>query len=295
MSPTKSDFLLIPASYEPFQCNKPLLPYKCFICSNLTHYKIQNLIHTCHKKNLNKVVYKHCKKCRVLSFSKLWLFLHQKQCKYRFECAHCDYKAGQKGNLKNHMVRFHATDAKPYQCELCLFATHRVDSMKSHMKSKHKPSHMQDWFCCDHCDFRSNKRANLKRHITVKHSTGRKKFKCKECSFAAHTKDHLQKHIKSRHIPTDLMKWFECDQCDFRTRQQSYLKIHMTLKHSIGERKYKCEYCPYQSHKGSHVRDHTIHQHTPESKIKWVECEFCTASVKSKTALRYHIKCKHSK
>ena len=82
----------------------------------------------------------------------------------KYECNHCEYKAGYKSNLKAHMERMH-----------------KENKLK-----------------CDHCDYKASVYSRVKQHIENQHAD--LWYKCEECDYKVGRKDTLAKHFNKNHV-----------------------------------------------------------------------------------------------
>ena len=89
------------------------------------------------------------------------------------------------------------------------------------------PLHFQydDSFACDHCQFSTKNKSNLKAHRNAKHLGV--KYPCDKCDYKASYSNHLRQHKRVKHEGVN----FPCDQCTFQTSQKSKLKLHVREKH----------------------------------------------------------------
>lgn len=82
-----------------------------------------------------------------------------------------------------------------------------------------------DSFACDHCQFSTKNKSNLKAHRNAKHLGV--KYPCDQCDYKASYSNHLRQHKRVKHEGVN----FPCDQCSFQTSQKSKLKLHLREKH----------------------------------------------------------------
>ena len=129
---------------------------------------------------------------------------HVKKCngskttKY-FICEQCKKSLSSKNSLARHMNIFHSILPKEFSCSLCdsIFPTNRL--LKAHDLVKHRTDKTIFYRCTvDGCEFKHNREAILKTHITKTH-TDVQKFKCTICSFQCKSESGLMKHFKLVH------------------------------------------------------------------------------------------------
>ena len=80
-------------------------------------------------------------------------------------------------------------------------------------------------YACDHCQFSTKNKSNLKAHRNAKHLGV--KYPCDQCDYKASYSNHLRQHKRVKHEGVH----FPCDLCLFTTSQKSKLKLHMREKH----------------------------------------------------------------
>ena len=84
-------------------------------------------------------------------------------------------------------------------------------------------------------------KGTLKRHINTVHDKLRNHV-CDECEFAASQKSNLRRHKEEVHSVGD--KKFKCAQCPYQTTLRGSLQVHIEGMHD-NIRKYVCEDCGY--------------------------------------------------
>jgi hypothetical protein len=90
---------------------------------------------------------------------------------------------------------------------------------------------------CEFCDYTTNKKSNLTRHIKTRHKKI-KNLKCEFCDYITDKKSNLTRHIKTRH---ENLKNLKCEFCDYITDKKVNLTRHIKTKHE----NLKCEFCDY--------------------------------------------------
>ena len=94
---------------------------------------------------------------------------------------------------------------------------------------------------CEKCEYSTNRKANLTRHIGFKHEKkttrelcptyfcqhDRKRSDCKQCNPIAH-----RKRLDKQNLSNSLReKIFKCDKCKYKATTQRELKMHFGYKH----------------------------------------------------------------
>ncbi|XP_059151975.1 gastrula zinc finger protein XlCGF8.2DB-like [Physella acuta] len=106
-------------------------------------------------------------------------------------------------------------------------------------------------FPCPHCRYVTDRRNNLKRHISTMHQACDKQLECCGVTFA--TKASLRDHIAIFHH-----NGYSCPFCGRRFCRKALLKRHLSV-HS-GQKDYTCPSCDYAtSHKSNLERHKRIH------------------------------------
>ncbi|XP_046329994.1 zinc finger protein 271-like [Haliotis rufescens] len=106
-------------------------------------------------------------------------------------------------------------------------------------------------FPCPHCRYVTDRRNNLKRHISTMHQACDKVLEC--CGVHFTTKASLREHIMIFHH-----NGYSCPYCGRRFCRKALLKRHLSV-HS-GQKDYTCPHCDYAtSHKSNLERHKRIH------------------------------------
>ena len=106
-------------------------------------------------------------------------------------------------------------------------------------------------FPCPHCRYVTDRRNNLKRHISTMHQACDKLLEC--CGVSFSTKASLREHIMIFHH-----NGYSCPYCGRRFCRKALLKRHLSV-HS-GQKDYTCPSCDYAtSHKSNLERHKRIH------------------------------------
>nr|KAG5685738.1 hypothetical protein BaRGS_019147 [Batillaria attramentaria] len=107
-------------------------------------------------------------------------------------------------------------------------------------------------FPCPHCRYVTDRRNNLKRHVSTMHQACDKVLEC--CGVQFNTKASLREHIMIFHH-----NGYSCPYCGRRFCRKALLKRHLSV-HS-GQKDYRCPHCDYAtSHKSNLERHKRIHE-----------------------------------
>ncbi|UYV83682.1 SETMAR [Cordylochernes scorpioides] len=166
------------------------------------------------------------------------------------------------------------TGEKPFKCEHCDYRTIYKKNLKVHLctHTGEKP------FKCEYCGYRAIQKKSLVRHLGT--HTGEKPFKCEHCDYSTIYKQALKVHLRT-HTGE---KPFKCEHCDYSTRYKQALKVHLGTH--TGEKPFKCEYCGYRAIQKKSLVMH-LGTHTGEKPFK---CEHCDYSTIYKQDLKVHLR-----
>ena len=205
----------------------------------ITSKKIhENRLHT-------KAVEYPCKHCDQVFYGKGNLRTHvrqvHEQAKYRNKsCPHCDFKTFTKDKLNRHIMSIHNNETE-YACDLCQkFVCIGQDSMREHMMNVHNQSGSsfkprikkpisEGAFSCSECEFKTNYKQNIKKHMSSVHSGGKDqktKFHCDMCEYSSFGKDKLKLHREYTHF--NRPKPFPCENCNRGFESRRDLAKHLS-------------------------------------------------------------------
>ena len=115
-----------------------------------------------------------------------------------FKCSYCDYYTSELSWIITHYDTWHP-DKKVFPCETCgkLFARKFV--LERHIKEAHTKIE-EDQLQCSHCQYSTNRKADLNRHIESRHN--KPNFACNICNKSFNRKDNLKMHMKTHEEKT---------------------------------------------------------------------------------------------
>ena len=174
-------------------------------------------------------------------------------------CKACS-KSVPSNSLQFHKKQCSEFEVQVYKCEQCNFETNQKGSLKKHLTThiqKEKP--VNTCLLCNKT-FAKKKylKSHLKTHTTSKEETSKKEFKCILCAKSFANQQNLNRHTKSVH----LRKKFE-NSCGFG--------IYEELEADKAKPKvtqHTCDKCEYSNIKASKVKRHMkTHDKEPFKKM----------------------------
>ncbi|XP_045783539.1 zinc finger protein 271-like [Maniola jurtina] len=184
---------------------------------------------------------------------------------------------------------------EPSQAEESLDNHRPVDDKKTeHESQEFEDLLLEKRFECCHCEYTTNYKVHLIKHLRTKHSstkpkktplllhmrthTGEQSYSCKYCDYKCSNSGRLKLHMMT-HTGE---KPYHCKHCDYKCLRSGGLTVHMRIH--TGEKPYHCEVCDYKCvHKGNlkkHMRIHTGE--------KRYHCEHCDHKFRTKGKLKIH-------
>lgn len=222
------------------------------------------------------------------------------------KCKLCRQKSQTTRGFDNHMMLHANPHLLHHMCQFCGRAYQKNCELKRHIKFSHYDKTNREYnFYCDHCDFKTFSKTNIKRHLTTIHLRI-KAFACKLCSDKRYTsKITLEQHMIRKHnLETD----FICLLCGKKFASMSFLRSHMKLAcnpTNVRERgdpneyrerlneeteKYRCKVCGFIVEGKGKIAQHYAQRHKHSN-----TCQFCSASFNSYSNLKKHIQIIHNK
>ena len=113
---------------------------------------------------------------------------------------------------------------------------------------------------CEHCDYRTSRKANLKGHIKYAHEGSVNMLACDHCDYMTERKDVLRKHLTKIHGEVNL-KNFSCEQCDYTASRNANLRGHIKNVHEGNINMIACDHCDYMTDRKYHLKNHITSMH----------------------------------
>lgn len=150
------------------------------------------------------------------------------------------------------------------------------------------------WYLCSFCDMKLKPRANMIRHMRLKHDPMTKPFGCKFCVARFEKSDALESHESSSHNDGETPSTIFCEACGASGNHEKGMKQHKTHDHSGEERAALrstidaavltiCDICGMKLRGVDEMECHMVEKHVT------FHCKRCTATFKKKSSLRRHV------
>jgi KRAB domain-containing zinc finger protein len=282
--------------------DEPLQLIQCEICS----YQAVSLQSLTRHQISHKPV--KCLQCGYEAQTSFDLKIHRRKHKPRWKpgniCEKCGFKA--------HKRRIQTHVCEPIKCPNCDFETQLAYNMICHKKTVHG-----NMFNCDQCQYKSERKGNVDKHIQNVHQ--RFRLDCDHCERKFTQDCDLRKHVLNVHgiqmmkkvtrasvlkcktcgYKSKLCKSFEnhkcealkCEWCDFETKLEFHLNRHKIKVHK--EKVLFCHICQYQSKDAHHFINHKrIHSNRPGRGFN-IDCLHCDSKFKHDTDLKKHTESVH--
>ena len=144
------------------------------------------------------------------------------------------------------------------ECSKCDFQSESRTLLLRHVVAVHAGS-----FECHICKYKTVSKPDLDKHFSVVHNKF-KKFKCSICSFASKEKIRLSEHILKVHEDRgdEIKRKFECFICDYKAVEKGNLQRHIDRVHEGKKRyDYLCTKCNESFNEKNQLTNHALHVH----------------------------------
>jgi len=145
---------------------------------------------------------------------------------FQFYCNKCDIIFAQIFHFKEHLRRSHASEPNPV-CKVCGLTFNTPERIRKHTIDH---QHMHKAFKCHLCQFVSNEKDVIKKHLKAAHSNTLSE--CKSCDMIFGNGLAKKNHMFSQH-PFDefYMSRLSCPFCPAKFGAKNNLTRHIRLKH----------------------------------------------------------------
>ena len=212
-------------------------------------------------------------------------------------CPHCGKSYTAKTCLKKHLKHFEANGecVRRVTCSQCGKILKGETSLKSHIRTYHEEKE-KEWEDCVECGKRLQ-RVSMKHHIFVQHSDAFVPFQCQHCEYPAKSKAELKRHIKIKHEEANPVNCPWCGnyvKCLERHLRRTECNIPENERKEV--KTTSCDIClkKFTSKCTSNINlSLEKHKKTVHEKIKDVHCERCDYKTYTKNNLYVHVKRMH--
>ena len=182
------------------------------------------------EKPSNGVPSYSCQKCGKVFQRKIYATKHCRE-KYPWKCSRCGQLIAQSQNINRHKrrcentkKRVSKTKGRVFSCDICDKSYTFKCNLERHLAQIHEVS-KEATITCDvsSCNFRTNKKDQLKRHWTLVHSE-KAKIACTLCSMEFRSDSGFKKHILEIHR-------IECNYCEESFPNTNMLDRHRQRVH----------------------------------------------------------------
>ena len=144
-------------------------------------------------------------------------------------CRHCGHEANSKRDMFIHKRNTHKNDLI-YSCEHCQYKSNKYGNIKKHTETVHEGFRID----CGHCEKKFIQHSDLNRHLETSHAVQiEKKMICKDCDFTTLYRQIMTRHNKTDHIGQSITSKVFCDQCNYSCRFKQTFKKHKERIHGI--------------------------------------------------------------
>lgn len=163
-----------------------------------------------------------------------------------------------------------------------------------------------DVFSCDLCEYKTKRKLNINKHVTIRHRGGRQpRIECDQCDHKAINKYVLKKHIKTVHEGLR----YPCSQCDYKPTTKWNLNLHVATVHQEAQPvktdneglNYICDHCNYKTRRKGNMIAHLANNHRDGQPVKQKPqegliylCDQCDYKTTRKWNLKPHVENIHN-
>ncbi|KAJ3644826.1 hypothetical protein Zmor_022528 [Zophobas morio] len=142
---------------------------RCGLCSHMcVRSSLRHHIADKHPSQSAKAKLYKCDRCQKSFKNKKYFQVHRrsKHTSEGYKCEQCSFKTNYESTLQNHVKVYHSENAKWFQCELCEYKGRTSKLLNDHKTNIHE---LKTLVRCGLCNFVTNHKVSLKKHIGCKH------------------------------------------------------------------------------------------------------------------------------
>ncbi|KAJ2942328.1 hypothetical protein O0L34_g15877 [Tuta absoluta] len=255
--------------------------YKCTLC--VQGFNFEDVLTAHMEKHTKENGSFECEMCHQFCPSAVSLRGHVKSHTTRYKCKICGVVRRGRQHLLEHHALTHTHDAQQYTCHHCDFTTDKRTVIQRHVRS-HRASERH---ACHECGRLFHTVESLRVH-TTRHDKSRS-LRCGECGRGFLYPSLLARHRESVHQRTE----YYCVECDVRFKSPDNLRLHFkkAKRHrDSSSYTYSCSQCSEKFVSGASL---AVHSSTAHGHPKRYACELCRRLYSSKESLRAHVRRAH--
>ena len=196
--------------------------------------------------------------------------LHLKILKYT--CNVCEMKSYFKDIILAHGKIYHSADnfkAKRIGCTLCTKDKDHLkhDIRRNRGKSKENSTTIIHKFGCNVCDYKSDRRQNVKSHQNYIHKNVEIRVLLLDCNLCAQGAEHQHNRVVNRKSNVKVEESFHCNSCDSSFVSKVNLEDHTNSFH-LNIKRFQCGNCDFQHYSKKYFENHYKINHPLEADRK---------------------------
>ncbi|CAG9790503.1 unnamed protein product [Diatraea saccharalis] len=255
--------------------------YKCEKC--VKGFNFEDVLRTHMERHIMRKSWLFCDICQQYCPSIISLRGHMKSHTTRYKCKVCGCVRLSRQVLLEHHSTSHTSDAVKYTCQQCDFVSNKRTSMQRHVRTRHNKTEKHP---CDQCGKTLNSLEALRVH-TTRHDKS-KRVKCDECDRWFVYPSLLHQHKMAVHVRDD----YYCVECDIKFKSRENLSLHFkrNKRHrDVSTFRYECDHCGKRFMFVSALSSHLSAAHGAGARHPCA----CGRAYSSRDALRAHRASKH--
>lgn len=153
------------------------------------------------------------------------------------------------------------------KCEYCDYTSDKRSNLDKHVKETHKKLEQKP-LCCNHCDYTTVRQGDLKKHIKETHEKLEQNLlHCNHCDYTTVRQGNLNRHMLTHANKVHTIGKFKCDKCDFSDDKKNRLTQHLKRKHPMVDNVFECRECDFRTLLEDELGKHIKEQHSKKHKI----------------------------
>ena len=211
--------------------------FKCLDCSMIFSSDVQLRSHNRHAHNADDNTLLLCPICKTTVFQglenlKVHLYKNHGIGKV-FRCEDCNFESSVKSTYMKHLATHNEFEARKLNVCKCGKSFKSKSGLKLHQQTHAE----KDLHHCSSCTFKTPQKANLIKHLAVKHKKDENGLElkmskaCPLCPFKCMADFQLKSHMLRKHTAKEQMK-YKCSLCNYATVESAALKKHVRFKHT---------------------------------------------------------------